>query len=182
MKPLKTEVAFATPWFQILGKTMHEGEEPYYSLKLPDYAAVVAITEDQRVLIVRQYRPALERDTLELPSGLMDPGETPEESARRELLEETGYGEGTWQVLGGLEPDSGRLDNRIWGFVATGVRRVEERAPEEGIEVLTWSFEELGQAMVDGTFSMALHVAVVMLAILKGRTDHRLLWSVIPPA
>ena len=46
MKPLKTEVAFATPWFQILGKTMREGEEPYYSLKLPDYAAVVAITED----------------------------------------------------------------------------------------------------------------------------------------
>src|ERR1035438_3958864 len=61
MKPLKTEVAFATPFFQILGKTMCEGEEPYYSLKLPDYAAVVAITEEQRVLIVRQYRPAVER-------------------------------------------------------------------------------------------------------------------------
>ena len=78
MKPLKTEVAFATPWFQILGKTMRHGEAPYYSLKLPDYAAVVAVTEEQRVLIVRQYRPAVERDTLELPSGMVDPGETPE--------------------------------------------------------------------------------------------------------
>jgi ADP-ribose pyrophosphatase len=77
MKPLKTEVVFATPWFQILGKTMRQGEEPYYSLKLPDYAAVVALTGDQRVLIVRQYRPALERETLELPSGIVDPGETP---------------------------------------------------------------------------------------------------------
>ena len=47
MKPLKTKVVFATPWFQILGKTMRQGEEPYYSLKLPDYATVVALTEDR---------------------------------------------------------------------------------------------------------------------------------------
>ena len=168
MKPLKTEVAFATPWFQILGKTMGHGEEPYYSLKLPDYAAVVAITEEQRVLIVRQYRPAVERDTLELPSGIVDPGETPEEAARRELLEETGYQGGDWQVLGAMEPDSGRLGNRIWSCVAKGVRPAENHAPEEGIEVLTWSLDELSRATVDGRFNHALHVAAVMMAILKG--------------
>ena len=167
MKPLKTEVAFATPWFEILSKTMRHGEEPYYSLKLPDYAAVVAITEEQRVLIVRQYRPAVERDTLELPSGIVDPGETPEAAARRELLEETGYQGGDWQVLGAMEPDSGRLGNRIWSCVAKGVRHTENCAPEEGIEVLAWSLDELAQAMTDGRFSMALHVAAVMMAILK---------------
>src|SRR5260370_4985607 len=111
MKPVKTEVAFATPLFQILGKTMREGAEPYYSLKLPDYAAVVAITEEQQVLIVRQYRPAVGHDTLELPSGLVDAGETPGEAARRELLEETGYEAGEVEVLGGIEPDVGRLCN-----------------------------------------------------------------------
>ena len=168
MKPLKTEVAFATPWFQILGKTMRQGEEPYYSLKLPDYAVVVAITEEQRVLIVRQYRPAVERETLEFPSGLVDAGETPLEAARRELLEETGYAGGEWEALGGMEPDSGRLGNRIWSFAAKGVRRVEGRAPEEGIASETWTLEELAQAMVDGGFSMALHVAAVMMAVLKG--------------
>ena len=168
MKPLRTEVAFATPWFQILGKTMRPGEEPYYSLKLPDYAAVVALTEDGRVLIVRQYRPAVEGDTLELPSGIVDTGEAPLESARRELLEETGYAGGEWVDLGGLEPDSGRLGNRIWSFVAKDVRRVEGHAQEEGIEVLTWSLDDLARAMVEGRFSMALHVAAVMLAVLKG--------------
>ena len=67
-----------------------------------------------------------------------------------------------------MEPDVGRLGNRIWTCVAKGVRRVEGRAPEEGIEVLTWSLEELSQAMVDGRFDHALHVAVVMIAVLKG--------------
>jgi 8-oxo-dGTP pyrophosphatase MutT (NUDIX family) len=168
MKPLKTEVAFATPWFEILAKTIRPGEEPYYSLRLPDYAAVVALTDDERVLIVRQYRPAVEHDTLELPSGLVDPGEMPGETARRELLEETGYEAAEVEVLGGMETDTGRMGNRIWGCVAKGVRRVEGRAPEAGITVLTWSLDELAQAMVDGRFNMTLHVAVVMMAVLKG--------------
>jgi 8-oxo-dGTP pyrophosphatase MutT (NUDIX family) len=120
------------------------------------------------VLIVRQYRPAVEHETLELPSGLVDPGETPKEAARRELLEETGYEAGEMELLGGMEPDVGRLGNRIWACVAKGVRPVEGRVPEDGIAVLTWSMEELSQAMVDGRFDHALHVAVVMIAVLKG--------------
>ncbi len=168
MKPLKTEVAFATPWFQVLGKTMREEEEPYYSLKLPDYAAVVALTEEQRVVIVRQYRPAVEHHTLELPSGLVDAGETPLAAARRELLEETGYEAGEWELLGGMEPDVGRLSNRIWACLAKNVRPAKGHPPEAGIEVLTWSLQDLSQAMRDGPFDHALHVAVVMLAVLKG--------------
>src|SRR5260370_36868602 len=169
LKAVKTEVAVSTPWFQVLGKTMREGEEPYYSLKLPDYAAVVAITEEQQVLIVRQYRPAVEHDTLELPSGLVDPGETPEQAARRELLEETGYEAGEVEVLGGMDPDLGRLGNRIWTCVARGVRRVEGRVPQESIAVLTWALEELSQAMMDGRVDHALHVAVRMLTSANSR-------------
>ena len=167
MKPLKTEVAFATPWFQVLGKTMREEEEPYYSLRLPDYAAVVALTEEKRVVIVRQYRPAVEHHTLELPSGLVDAGETPLAAAQRELLEETGYEAGEWQLLGGMEPDVGRLGNRIWACLAKNVRPAKAHTPEAGIEAFTWSLEDLSLAMLDGRFDHALHVAVVMLAILK---------------
>ena len=67
-----------------------------------------------------------------------------------------------------MDPDLGRLSNRIFTCVARGVRRLPGRVPEEGIEVLTWSLEELSQAMVDGRFDHALHVAVVMIAVLKG--------------
>jgi ADP-ribose pyrophosphatase len=169
MKPIKTEVEFATPWFQVLGKTMREGEAPYYSLKLPDYAAVIALTDDEQVLIVRQYRPAVERYTLELPSGLIDPGETPAQTGARELLEETGYEAAAVENLGPMLTDCGRLGNRMYTCVATGVRPVHGRTPEEGIEVLTWSRDELARATADGRFDHALHVAVLLHAIVKGR-------------
>ena len=169
MKPLKTEVAFATPWFEVLGKTMTEGEAPYYSLRLPDYAAVIAITDAQQVLIVRQYRPAVEHETLEFPSGLVDPGETPGAAAARELLEETGYEASEVDVLGSMETDVGRLCNRIWSCVAHPVRKVKGRQPEEGIAVLAWSFEELSRAAAEGRFNHALHMAVLMAAVLRGK-------------
>lgn len=169
MRPLKTEVAFSTPWFDLLAKTMKPGEAPYYSLRLPDYTAVVAVTEERRVLAVRQYRPAVERYTIELPAGLVDPGETPAEAARRELLEETGYQVGGLEVLGPMSPDTGRLENRIWTCVATGVRPVEGRVPESEIEVLSYSPRELARAMAEGEFDHALHLAVLMLAVVRGK-------------
>ncbi|HWB82571.1 MAG TPA: NUDIX hydrolase [Bryobacteraceae bacterium] len=169
MRPLKAEVQFQTPWFELVAKTMKAEEAPYYSLRLPEYAAIVAITEEDRVLAVRQYRPAVERYTIELPSGLIDPGETPEQSARRELLEETGYAAGEMEVLGAMLPDTGRLGNRIWSCFAGRVRRVESAQPEEGIEVLTYSLPDLARATADGEFDHALHVAVLLVAALRGK-------------
>jgi len=167
--PLETAVAFRTPWFELLAKTMKAGEAPYYSLRLADYTAVVAITEDHRVLAVRQYRPAVERYTIELPAGMVDAGETPEDAARRELLEETGFEARDMEVLGAMLPDTGRLGNRIWTCMAAGVRPVEGRSPESGIEVLRYSPPELAQAMAGGEFDHALHVAVLMAAVVRGK-------------
>lgn len=167
--PINIGVAFRTPWFDLLAKSMDPGDEPYYSLRLPDYASILAITGDRRVLCVRQYRPAVERYTLELPSGLVDPGETPGESARRELLEETGYEAAALEVLTPMLPDTGRLGNRIWTCVAAGLRRVEGREPETGIEVVSFTVPELLRATADGQFDHALHVAAILLAQLRGK-------------
>lgn len=167
--PLRTDVVYRTPWFELLAKSMDPGDEPYYSLRLADYASVLAITDDQRVLCIRQYRPAVERETLEFPSGLIDPGESPEESARRELLEETGYEAGAVEVLAPMLPDTGRLGNQIWACVATGLRRVAGCEPEEGLEVVQLTVPELFQAVDDGQFDHALHVAVILIAQLRGK-------------
>ena len=64
---------------------------PFYMLELPDYVSVIALTPARELLLVRQHRPVVGRETLELPSGHVDPGERPEDAARRELLEETGF-------------------------------------------------------------------------------------------
>jgi ADP-ribose pyrophosphatase len=168
MKLLKTEVAFTTPWFELVAKTLDTGEAPYYSLRIADYAAIVAVTAEGRVLAVRQYRPAVERYTIELPSGLVDAGEDPAESARRELVEETGYEAAALEPLGPMFPDNGRLGNRIWSYLALDVRKVPGRDPEAGIEVLSYSAAELSRAIVEGEFDHALHVASLLLAALKG--------------
>jgi hypothetical protein len=73
------------------------------------------------------------------------------------------------EVLGSMEPDTGRLGNRIWSCVATGARRIEGRAPEEGIEVLTYSLPELARATAEGEFNHALHVAVLLVAMVRGK-------------
>ncbi len=169
MKPLKTEIAFATPWFELLAKTISPDEPPYYSLRLPDYAAVIAITGDARVLLVRQYRPAVERYTLELPSGIVDPGETPAQAAGRELLEETGYVANEIEVLGSHYPDTGRLGNQIWCCFAPRVQAEPGRQPERGIELVTWSIPELWRATAEGEFDHSLHVAILLMGVLRGR-------------
>ena len=169
MKPLKTEVVYSTPWFDVLGKTINPQEAPYYSLRLPDYACVLAFTEDQKILLVRQYRPAIETTTLELPSGIIDPGETPAQAALRELTEETAYAASDLEVLGAMYVDPGRLGNRMWNCVATGAKPVPGQAPEAGIEVLSYTIEQLHQSIASGEFSLSLHVANLMHAALRGR-------------
>ncbi len=169
MKPLEIETAFSTPWFDLVAKTMQPGEAPYYSLRLPDYAAIIAITDDQRLLAVRQYRPALERYALEFPSGIVDPGESPDVAALRELREETGYEAAELEPLGPMTVDNGRMTNRIWHFVARGLRRTENWIPEEGIEQVSFSLPELREAIVCGEFDHSLHIAGFLQAVLAGK-------------
>jgi ADP-ribose pyrophosphatase len=97
----------------------------------------------------------------------VDPQENPLDTARRELLEETGYEAGAIELLGEMLTDTGRLTNRIWGVLATGARRVEGYEAEAGIETLTYSPAHL-IAATTAEFNHALHVAILMLGVAKG--------------
>jgi ADP-ribose pyrophosphatase len=96
----------------------------------PDVVAIVALTPDDDVILVREYRPGPEELLLELPGGAVEAGEDIVEAARRELLEETGF-EGDLRAVGGLL-DCAYSTRERYAFVATRCRRVAEPRPHEG--------------------------------------------------
>ena len=166
-----------SPWLSVMSRTLvrpgREEREEFHSFCQADYVSILAVTEDGRIPLVRQYRPALERVTMELPGGLRDENDTPEETAIRELFEETGMiVTGTPILLGSLTPDSGRLENRLWCFFArVGPQSGEEWEPELGVESFLCSRNELRKWILDGQYDHALHVALIGLAVMRGVFD-----------
>lgn len=163
------ETVFATPYFSLVAKRVgQQAGDPFYSLTMSDYVTVVAMTSANEFVLVRQYRPAVEAFTLELPAGHVDPGHTPEQAAQNELLEETGFVPSGLQFLGCLKPDTGRLGNRMWVYFAGGVVPRSGHSPEAGIDVVLVPAADLAAQLADGRFDHALHVAALMLAVQAG--------------
>jgi 8-oxo-dGTP pyrophosphatase MutT (NUDIX family) len=101
---------------------------PFWRLVAADWVNVVPVTEDDRVVMVRQWRHGARALTLEIPGGIVDPGESPAEAAARETLEETGYAGGELIPIGTLNPNPALFTNRVHTFWARGVARVAEIA------------------------------------------------------
>ena len=144
----------------------------FFAIDSSDWVNVVAITPDERVVMVRQYRHGAGRVTLETPGGLIDPGETPAIAAARELLEETGYQAAEWVPLGAVNPNPALFSNRLHGFLARGAQRVgevrNERTEETHVELVPLS--ELGEAVRTGRVEHALVIAVAYLYELGERS------------
>ncbi|MBA2462982.1 MAG: NUDIX hydrolase [Actinobacteria bacterium] len=144
------------------------GVETFYTVKTHRYVVVLALTEDGRIPLVRQFRPAVGELVLELPSGHIDEGEKPADTARRELLEETGCRAGELIPLGEMYVDSGRLQTRQEAFFAPCVTVVAAAASgEEELEVVFVSPPELRRFAGDGTFKVASHVGVLATAAFR---------------
>lgn len=161
-----------SPWVTVVERGVEVVGEPelqmYHSLEQADYVTVLSLTEDDRIPMVRQFRPALEQETLELPGGLLERG-TPEATARNELFEETGYRiDGPLTPLGCFAPDTGRLENRFWGYFGAPVSHDSKWQSEDGVEAVLMPKEELKAAITAGKFAPALHIALVGLAVMKG--------------
>lgn len=99
---------------------------PFYRIEASDWVNVVPVTTEGEVVMIHQWRHGSYGLTLEIPGGMIDPGETPEGAARRELLEETGYQADTVVPIGSLNPNPALFTNRVHSFVAPGARRVGE--------------------------------------------------------
>lgn len=107
----------------------------YYVTEIADGVHTIAVTPDDRVVLVRQFRAGSGRDSLETPGGLLEPGEDPGEAGARELLEETGYAGDPPRSLGIVRPNPALLTMAITTVVIRNVRRVAEPRPDAGEEL-----------------------------------------------
>jgi 8-oxo-dGTP pyrophosphatase MutT (NUDIX family) len=150
-----------------------EIKDLYFVLERPDAAIIVPITAGGEVVLVRQYRPPLEMMELGLPAGLVEEGERPEEAARRELAEETGYTGGEWEPLGSLASSPSLKDNWAYLFLARGVEETATPDPDEHelVEVVKVPVKELLSLVRSGEIVSSSGVAAAMLALERLRKD-----------
>lgn len=133
----------------------------FYVLESADWVNVIPITPEREVVLIRQYRHGTREVTLEIPGGIVEPGDSPPEAARRELLEETGYEAGELIELGFVHPNPAFLDNRCYFFLAPGALStgLPSQDEKEDIHVLLKPLAEIRGLIRAGAITHSLVVA-----------------------
>ena len=128
-----------------------------------DWVNVVPRTASGQLVMVRQFRFGTRTVTLETPGGMVDPGEDHAAAARRELLEETGYGGGTWRYLGAVEPNPAIHDHLCHHWLADNVVPVQAQTPGAGedLELLLLAPEHLPHEIASGRLRHALALSAL---------------------
>jgi len=136
-------------------------EHDFYVIESPDWVNIISITADHQVVMVRQYRHGSKQITLEIPGGLVDPGDTPESAASRELFEETGYQAGEWAKIGVVRPNPAIFNNRCYTFVARNLKKISDPSPgqTEDIEVVLVPIADIPQLIQEGIIDHAIVIA-----------------------
>jgi ADP-ribose pyrophosphatase len=161
----------APPWLSVYQEKVElptgRSIDDFYRVVLPEFAVVVPITTDGRIVMVRGYKHGLGRVTLSPPAGLLNAGEEPLAAAQRELREETGYQATDWRPLGRYVVDGNRQCGTMHAFLARGASCVQPPEPDESEELHIEVMEracvlqalqtgEIGNLAGAGTLAMAL--------------------------
>ncbi len=174
VRVLGSEILLDRRWLRVRAERLELPNgaiiDEFHLLESPDWAGVVALTARDELVLVEQYRHGLGRMSRELPAGLIDPGETPLDAARRELLEETGCIAARWTPLAVVSPEPSRSTHRAHLFLATGVEATGNPCPEptEVLRVIRTPAAEVLAQLGSGYIEHAAHVAAVLLAARRG--------------
>lgn len=164
-KTLESKYLIRRPWLtarvdkvQLPNGTIHP---EFYILEYPDWINVIAITSEGKFVMVEQYRHGLKDVFVELVAGVVENGEDPLEAARRELLEETGYGNGHWELMTVISANPGSMTNLTHSYLAVGVEPLSEQHLDatEDIAVRLLDEEEVRQMLERDQVKQALMAA-----------------------
>lgn len=163
---MSSEYLFRRPWLTVRcdNLLLPNGNQipEYYILEYPDWVNTLAVTRDGKFVFVRQYRPGIEETLYELCAGVCEKEDaSPLISAQRELLEETGYGNGIWQEYMILSANPSTHTNRTYCFLATDVEPVTAQHLEatEDLTVHLLTTAEVRELLQHNAILQALHAA-----------------------
>jgi 8-oxo-dGTP pyrophosphatase MutT (NUDIX family) len=148
----------------------------YVTLEAPDWVNVVAITPEKQLIMVWQYRHGVDRYTLEIPAGMVEPGEDPLAAMRRELAEETGFVSQHWTKLGSVHPNPAYQANVCHHFLALDCTKAGEQQQDAGedIDVRLVPLEGVAGLIADGTLNHALEIAAFFRYVAAGQPGGKL--------
>jgi len=143
--------------------------EDYYVLEYPNWVNAVAITEDNKVLMVRQYRHAADIVSLEIPGGVIDGDEEPQAAMLRELLEETGYHFDDIELIATVYANPATANNHTYCYLAKGGKKVQDQNLDEHEELIVeeYTISEVKQLLLDNKIPQALHCTGLFYAFMK---------------
>lgn len=143
--------------------------DPYFVVELPVSVCAMAITENNEVILLQQYRHPLKETILEIPGGFVDKGESSEKAMARELLEETGYAFSAISFVGRVAANPGVLDNYTDLYLATGGKKVaaQHLDASEEIEIKLFSVDAVREMLKNNEFKQALHATCLFYAFEK---------------
>jgi ADP-ribose pyrophosphatase len=179
-KILSSEYLFRDLWFKVRKDVCETPQgkivDPYYVYEFPEWVTAVPVTEDGKIIMVRQYRHAIGEVCIEFPGGCVDATDPDFETAiKRELLEETGYSFSSYKSLGITSANPSTNNNLMHMFLATGGRKIAEQSLDhnEEIEIDLLTFEEVKQLLRQNKILQSMHVtcfihAMIELGELKG--------------
>lgn len=165
---MSKKTVFQTEWFSVEEERFDhiaalEGK-PYYRICSPDGVLILALTENQEIILVKQFRPVLHQYTLEFPSGMIENAEIPQETATRELYEETGYVCKTLHQLGSGRIMMNRNTSREYLFLGVDAVQSTNFVCQENIEVLLVKPVELREMVLSGQIEQLAALSLLALA------------------
>jgi ADP-ribose pyrophosphatase len=174
---LKDKKVYETPIFDLhqiwFDAPSQKIDHPFYVLNAPEWINVIALTPENEIILVEQYRAGIDESSLEIPGGMVDKGESPIEAAKRELLEETGYRSDNWVQIGKTSSNPAILSNYTHLYVAencvfTGSLQTDGT---EDIAVHIMPMNDFLELVRNGTVHHAIVLAAVSHFLLNGSSE-----------